>query len=49
MSAPSDAELLCCSQEKLTKLVVCEGSSVSKMMIALCFGPARSCFGVGYV
>lgn len=48
MSAPSDAELLCCSQEKLTKLV-CEGSSVSKMMIALCFGPARSCFGDGYV
>lgn len=49
MSAPSDAKLLCCSQEKLTKLVIFEGSSASKMMIALCFGPARSCFGVDYV
>jgi len=46
MSASSDAELLCCSQEKLTQLVIGE-QSVVKMMIAPCFGP--SCFGVGYV
>lgn len=44
MNTPSDAELLCCSQEMLIPLVIWEGNTASKLLMALCFVPLRPCF-----